>query len=176
MRRGARSSQGKRFADSRIWGRLPIQELDYQLQGMGEPGGLMRRSGLVGLAIWGLAGAAYGQHASGSGVDSSGEYHAEAGSSAVQEGMGGTRVVTDPATGSMYLVPASGEVGGVRGASRGQGESPGRSNSYVQWQDPAEGAFSVTLPRSWQISGGTARTTRIEPHYVVRAQSADGGV
>ena len=109
-------------------------------------------------------------------MDSSGEYHAEAGSSAVQEGMGGTRVVTDPATGSMYLVPASGEVGGVRGASRGQGESPGRSNSYVQWQDPAEGAFSVTLPRSWQISGGTARTTRIEPHYVVRAQSADGGV
>ncbi len=50
------------------------------------------------------------------------------------------------------------------------------SASTVQWQDPAEGAFSVSLPRGWQLSGGTVRTTRIEPHYVVRAQSPDGGV
>jgi len=47
---------------------------------------------------------------------------------------------------------------------------------YVQWQDPAEGAFSVSLPESWQISGGTVRTTRTETHFVVHAQSPDGGV
>lgn len=48
-------------------------------------------------------------------------------------------------------------------------------NRYQPWQDPAEGAFSVSLPVGWQISGGTVRTTRIEAHYVVRAQSPDGG-
>jgi hypothetical protein len=48
-------------------------------------------------------------------------------------------------------------------------------NRYQLWQDPAEGAFSVSLPVGWQITGGTVRTTRIEAHYVVRAQSPDGG-
>jgi hypothetical protein len=57
-----------------------------------------------------------------------------------------------------------------------QGGQATRSTSYLQWQDPAESAFSVALPRGWQISGGTQRTTRIEPHYVIRAKSPDGGV
>ncbi len=48
-------------------------------------------------------------------------------------------------------------------------------NHYQRWQDPAESAFSVSLPVGWHISGGTARTTQIEVHYVVRAQSPDGG-
>ena len=49
-------------------------------------------------------------------------------------------------------------------------------NGSVSWRDPAEGAFTVLLPRGWQISGGTMRTTQIEPHYVIHAQSPDGGV
>lgn len=48
-------------------------------------------------------------------------------------------------------------------------------NRYQPWQDPAESAFSVSLPVGWQITGGTVRSTRIEAHYVVRAQSPDGG-
>jgi hypothetical protein len=48
--------------------------------------------------------------------------------------------------------------------------------SYQQWRDPAEGAFTVSLPRGWQTSIGTQRTTRLEPHYVVRANSPTGGV
>ncbi len=48
--------------------------------------------------------------------------------------------------------------------------------SYTPWNDPAESAFSVSLPRGWQVTGGTQRTTRIEPHYVVHAQSPSGGV
>jgi hypothetical protein len=47
-------------------------------------------------------------------------------------------------------------------------------NSYVNWQDPAEGAFSVSLPQGWQISGGTVRTTRIEPHYVIHLRCVSG--
>lgn len=47
---------------------------------------------------------------------------------------------------------------------------------YVPWKDPAEGAFSVSLPEDWHISGGTVRTTHSEMHYVVHAESPDGGV
>jgi hypothetical protein len=82
-----------------------------------------------------------------------------------------TQLVTDPATGRMYIVPAS----TAKSMAQQQLGPAGHSNSFVQWQDPAEGAFSVSLPRGWQLSGGTVRTTRIEPHYVVRAQSPDGG-
>lgn len=47
---------------------------------------------------------------------------------------------------------------------------------YVPWLDPAEKAFSVSLPQGWQISGGTVRAARTETHLIVRAQSPDGGV
>ncbi len=49
------------------------------------------------------------------------------------------------------------------------------ANQYLLWQDPAEGAFSVSLPMGWRISGRTVRTTQTDVHYVVRAQSPDGG-
>ncbi len=48
--------------------------------------------------------------------------------------------------------------------------------TYVTWQDPAENAFSVSLPSGWPVNGGTQRTTQVEPHYVIRAISPDGGV
>ena len=74
-------------------------------------------------------------------------------------------------------VDASGNVHAAQSPAGGM--PPGAvaipANRYQQWQDPAEGAFSVSLPAGWQISGGTIRTTRIEAHYVVRAQSPDGG-
>jgi hypothetical protein len=47
--------------------------------------------------------------------------------------------------------------------------------TYLTWQDPAEHAFSVSLPSAWRLSGGTQRNTRIDVHYVVRAQSPSGG-
>lgn len=56
------------------------------------------------------------------------------------------------------------------------GPTATRGIHYVPWQDPAEGAFSVSLPEGWQISGGTVRTTRAEIHFVVHAQSPDGAV
>jgi len=46
---------------------------------------------------------------------------------------------------------------------------------YTTWQDPAERAFTVSLPAGWQISGGTQRNTRIDVHYVVHAKSPSGG-
>ena len=61
------------------------------------------------------------------------------------------------------------------GQARAQGGSVNQMR-YVSWQDPAEGAFSVLLPEGWPVRGGTVRTSRIEAHYVVRAQSPSGGV
>jgi hypothetical protein len=81
----------------------------------------------------------------------------------------GTRIYTDPATGVQYVVPSD---DAPRPASRASAGTAG----YQTWQDPAEGAFTVSLPRGWRISGGTQRTTRVEPHYVIRAQSPSGGV
>jgi len=81
----------------------------------------------------------------------------------------GTKVYTDPATGVRYVVPAD-------GAPLPAGRASAGTQAYQTWQDPAEGAFTVSLPRGWRISGGTQRTTRIEPHYVIRAQSPTGGV
>ena len=108
---------------------------------------------------------------------------------------GGPVVVTDPNTGAVYTLPPGSAIppgmqpvagsavtpGGPAGAMWGQSGAQPQSaatsaNSYVPWQDPAEGAFTVSLPAGWQISGGTVRTTQIEPHYVIHAQSPDGGV
>ena len=61
-------------------------------------------------------------------------------------------------------------------AAAGQRVTPVHLNSYTEWRDPGENAFTVSLPRGWQISGGTVRNTIVEPHYVIHAQSPDGGV
>ena len=78
---------------------------------------------------------------------------------------------------SGYVSPAYTAPVYVPPASRTNPGAPAYpADRYAQWQDPAEGAFSVSLPAGWHISGGTVRGTRIEAHYVVRAQPPDGGV
>ncbi len=75
-------------------------------------------------------------------------------------------------------VDANGKVHTAQAQPSAGTQAPARAgspNRYQTWQDPAEGAFTVAVPSGWQISGGTVRTTRIEAHYVVRAQSPDGG-
>lgn len=100
----------------------------------------------------------------------------------------GTRTYTDPATGQTYIVPDDGRSYHADGTGRllatqtgNSVQSSGHSGStagmrFQLWRDPAEGAFTVALPQGWQIGGGTQRTTQIEPHYVIRAQSPTGGV
>lgn len=82
-------------------------------------------------------------------------------------GPGGNSYVIDPVTGRPKLVTSLDPPVSAAAPSTGR---------FQLWQDPREGAFSVQLPVGWQISGGTGRKTRIEPHYLVRAQSPDGDV
>jgi hypothetical protein len=44
---------------------------------------------------------------------------------------------------------------------------------FTSWRDPSEGAFTLNVPEGWQIEGGIARTSAIDPHPVVRATSPD---
>jgi hypothetical protein len=136
----------------------------------------MRRIALFVAFILGLTGAAYGSQAPRVWVDSNGNRHVESGTAGPAQQTDGSQAVTDPATGRSYASPPSESARTAQVPAQQQGEPAARPSSYVQWQDPSEGAFSVSLPRGWNLSGGTVRTTRIEPHYVVRAQSPDGGV
>lgn len=54
-----------------------------------------------------------------------------------------------------------------------QAPPPTRGGASIQ--DPAEGAFTAMLPAGWRVSAGTQRSSRMEPHYVIRAQSPQGG-
>lgn len=85
----------------------------------------------------------------------------------------GTKTYTDPTTGVQRLVPSD---EAPPPAGRNAGTAAANIGAYQTWQDPAEGAFTVSLPPGWRISGGTQRTSQIEPHYVIRAQSPTGGV
>jgi hypothetical protein len=101
--------------------------------------------------------------------------------SAVGQAPPGITTWTDPNTGQTFLIPAGQEPAGnashtVQMPRAGGRQLAASTLSYQSWHDPAEGAFSANLPRGWNVSGGTQRTTRMEPHYVIRAQSPSGGV
>src|SRR5689334_16033918 len=45
---------------------------------------------------------------------------------------------------------------------------------FVPWRDPKEGAFTVSVPEGWQLSGGLYRAAAIDVRPVVEIQSPDG--
>lgn len=47
---------------------------------------------------------------------------------------------------------------------------------FAPWRDPKEGAFTLNVPQGWQVSGGTFRTSAIDPRHTLRASSPDGGI
>jgi hypothetical protein len=46
----------------------------------------------------------------------------------------------------------------------------------VVWQDPAERAFTVNVPKGWKLSGGTHRNSKMDARNYVDAQSPDGKI
>ena len=47
---------------------------------------------------------------------------------------------------------------------------------FTPWRDPREGAFTVNVPQGWQVSGGTTRSSAIDPRQSLRATSPDGHI
>jgi hypothetical protein len=118
----------------------------------------------ISLFGFGFIGSAYGFQAPSAWVDANGVPHS---SSSAQSG---------PAQSTGTYVPPSYVAPGRTARTPEPVSAPKTGLSFIQWQDPAENAFSASLPRGWQISGGTVRATQLDVHYVIHAQSPDGGV
>jgi hypothetical protein len=57
------------------------------------------------------------------------------------------------------------------------GEGPVRPDvTFVRFQDPAEGAFSLDVPRGWRVSGGLVRKAPVDVRSGVVASSPDNQV
>ena len=48
--------------------------------------------------------------------------------------------------------------------------------TFVNWSDPREGAFSVGVPRGWQVIGGTYRLSPTDVRYALTMGSPDGQI
>jgi hypothetical protein len=47
---------------------------------------------------------------------------------------------------------------------------------FTTWRDPREGAFTLSVPQGWQVSGGAMRRSAVDITHVVRAGTSDGRV
>jgi hypothetical protein len=52
--------------------------------------------------------------------------------------------------------------------------SGAESLSFVNWNDPHEGAFSVAVPQGWQVIGGAYRLSATDVRYALATGSPDG--
>ncbi|HTC62417.1 MAG TPA: SHOCT domain-containing protein [Candidatus Saccharimonadales bacterium] len=50
----------------------------------------------------------------------------------------------------------------------------GKVFSFVNWTDPHEGAFDVSVPQGWHAIGGTYRLSPLDVRYAVAMDSPDG--
>jgi hypothetical protein len=48
--------------------------------------------------------------------------------------------------------------------------------SFVNWNDPHEGAFSVAVPQGWQIIGGAYRLSATDVRYALNMAAPDGQI
>ena len=54
--------------------------------------------------------------------------------------------------------------------------SGGAATGFVHWNDPREGAFSLSVPEGWQVIGGAYRLSAVDVRYAVVAGSPDGRI
>jgi hypothetical protein len=47
---------------------------------------------------------------------------------------------------------------------------------FTTWRDPREGAFTLSVPEGWQVTGGAMRRSAVDITHVVRASTPDGRV
>lgn len=65
----------------------------------------------------------------------------------------------------------------VTNAGSKQGAAPtAEMLSYVRWQDPIQNAFSLDVPRGWQVSGGAYRFAPMDVRFELMAQSPDNRI
>lgn len=47
---------------------------------------------------------------------------------------------------------------------------------FTEWRDPREGAFTISVPETWTVTGGTARRSAVDIRLPLSAATADGRV
>jgi hypothetical protein len=47
---------------------------------------------------------------------------------------------------------------------------------FTSWRDPREGAFTLSVPQGWQVSGGAMRRSAVDITHVIRAGTPEGRV
>lgn len=52
----------------------------------------------------------------------------------------------------------------------------GKELNFVNWNDPHENAFSVSVPQGWHVIGGTYRLSPVDVRYAVSMDSPDGQI
>jgi len=48
--------------------------------------------------------------------------------------------------------------------------------SFVTWREPNEGAFTLSVPQGWKVSGGVRRRTPVDVRTAVNVVSPDGTI
>jgi len=61
------------------------------------------------------------------------------------------------------------------GSASTGGTAPNQIN-FAQWVEPTEHAFTVEVPKDWQVNGGLHWNSPIDPRGFVRVRSSDGKV
>jgi hypothetical protein len=56
------------------------------------------------------------------------------------------------------------------------GAPRGDALTFVPWRDPREGAFSLDIPKGWQVRGGAFRFAGVDVRPLVEVRSPDGRV
>lgn len=54
--------------------------------------------------------------------------------------------------------------------------SGGSALNFVNWNDPHEGAFSVAVPRGWEVIGGAYRLSATDVRYALTLESPDSQI
>ena len=71
---------------------------------------------------------------------------------------------------SFHVVQSS-SMEGATGAGKGSG---GGELKFVNWSDPHEGAFGVSVPEGWRVVGGSYRLSAVDARHSVAVTSPDG--
>ena len=78
---------------------------------------------------------------------------------------------------SFTVTGAPGQTGGAEAADGPRtGAQAGPELRYQRFTDPREGAFSVELPASWNVQGGTLRRSAVDVKQWLKLMSPDGRI
>lgn len=81
-----------------------------------------------------------------------------------------------PAAAAQASPPPTGAAGQASGATAQAGPGAAGDPSFASWTEPKEHAFTVDVPRGWQVAGGVSWHSQTDAQQFIRVTSPDGKV